>query len=221
MPPAAPKWNDVQTIYTLRLQTPGAIGTPVESATPLTADRDGFSLNASVACRPEERKRLERLCRHVARPPLALERLGRNGEGLLVHRLKRPFRGGTTEFLFEQLDFLARLAALVPRPRSHLRRYHGVLAPNLRHRRLVVSAPVPVPVPAHPGQDDKSTPAHARAPTSSMQRLRYVFDIDLRQCACRGAALRVLPVITNPRGTATMLEHIDSRAVRAPPITLS
>ena len=41
---------------TLRLQAPGAIGTPVESATPLTANRDGFSLNASVACRPEERK---------------------------------------------------------------------------------------------------------------------------------------------------------------------
>ena len=79
----------------------------MESATPLTANRDGFSLNASVACRPEERKRLERLCRYAARPPLALERLGCDGDGLVVHRLKRPFRDGTTEFLFEPLDFLA------------------------------------------------------------------------------------------------------------------
>jgi hypothetical protein len=46
-----------------------------------------------------------------------------DGDGLVVHELKRPFRDGTTEFLFEPLDFLARLAALVPRPRSHLLRY--------------------------------------------------------------------------------------------------
>ena len=130
---------------TLRLQTSDVIGTPVESATLLTANRDGFSLNPSVACRPEERERLERLWRCVARPPLALEHLGRDGDGLVVHRLKRPFRDGTTEFLFETLDFLARLAALVPRPRSHLLRYHGVLAPNARHRRLVVLAVISDP----------------------------------------------------------------------------
>ena len=37
------------------------------------------SLNASVACGAGERKKLERLCRYVARPPLALERLDRDG----------------------------------------------------------------------------------------------------------------------------------------------
>jgi len=29
---------------------------------------------------------------------------------------------------------------LVPRPRTHLTRYHGVFAPNARHRRLIVKA---------------------------------------------------------------------------------
>jgi hypothetical protein len=28
------------------------------------------------------------------------------------------------------LEFMQRLAALVPRPQLHLNRYHGVLAPN-------------------------------------------------------------------------------------------
>ncbi len=73
-----------------------------------------------MARRADERKKLERLCRSVARPPLALNRLSPDGDGLVVHELKRPFRDGTTEFLFEPLDFLARLAALVPRPRSDL-----------------------------------------------------------------------------------------------------
>jgi len=130
-----------------------------------------------------------------------------------MHRLKRPFRDGTSEFLFEPLDFLARLAALVPRPRSHLIRFQGVLAPNARHRRLVV----PVPPPTPPGTQDELSAARQRAPMTWMQRLRRVFDIDISQCPRCGAALRVLAVITEPRVIAAILEHIDTRAARAPP----
>jgi hypothetical protein len=118
-----------------------------------------------VNCGVGERKKLERLCRYVARPPLAHPRLGR--DGLVVHRLKRPFRDGTTEFLFEPLDFLARLAALVPRPRSHLIRYHGVLAANARHRRRVVPAPEPTPAAR---ADDEDAPAAKRTPMNRIQR---------------------------------------------------
>jgi len=114
--------------------------------------------------------------------------------------------------LFEPLDFLARLAALVPRPRSHLIRFHGVLAPNARHRRLVV----PVPPPTPPGTQDELSAARQRAPMTWMQRLRRVFDIDISQCPRCGAALRVLAVITEPRVIAAILEHIDTRAARAP-----
>ena len=53
----------------LRLHAPGAVATNVESAEPLTTTRDGFSLNAAVACRADERKKLERLCRYVTGPP--------------------------------------------------------------------------------------------------------------------------------------------------------
>jgi hypothetical protein len=63
----------------------------------------------------------------VARPAIALERLSRDGDGLVVYELKHPFRDATTHVLFEPLDFIARLAALVPRPRSHLIRFHGLL----------------------------------------------------------------------------------------------
>ena len=36
------------------------------------------------------------------------------------------------------VDFKERLAALVPRPRLHLVRFHGVLAPNAKLRALIV-----------------------------------------------------------------------------------
>ena len=40
--------------------------------------------------------------------------------------------------MMSPLEFMQRLAALVPRPRLHLIRCHGVLAPNARLRALVV-----------------------------------------------------------------------------------
>jgi len=46
------------------------------------------------------------------------------------YRLKTPYRDGTTHVIFEPLDFIARLAVLVPKPRVNLTRFHGVFAPN-------------------------------------------------------------------------------------------
>jgi hypothetical protein len=48
-----------------------------------------------------------------------------------------------THILFSGLDFLSKLAALVPRPRHNLVRYHSVFArgcrqPNARMRKLIV-----------------------------------------------------------------------------------
>ena len=54
------------------------------------------------------------------------------------YELKNPFRNGTTHILFSPLDFLSKLAALVPRPRHNLVRYHGIFAPNSKIRKLIV-----------------------------------------------------------------------------------
>ena len=55
-------------------------------------------------------------------------------------KAQMPYRDGTTQVAFEPVDFMARLAALVPKPRVNLTRFHGVLAPNHRWRGLVISA---------------------------------------------------------------------------------
>jgi len=50
--------------------------------------------------------------------------------------------------IFEPEDYEARLVALVPKPRAHLTRYHGVFAPASpeRHRLFPGRAP---PLPQH------------------------------------------------------------------------
>ena len=86
-----------QRTMRLRVPTPGESLPPTPGA--LTANHDGFSLNAAVACGATMRKKLERLCHYMARGPLPNERLSIDGDGLVVHELKRPFRDGTTQCL--------------------------------------------------------------------------------------------------------------------------
>jgi hypothetical protein len=45
--------------------------------------------------------------------------------------LVKNYRDGTTHVIFEPLDFIAHLAALVPHPRVNLTRFHGVFAPTV------------------------------------------------------------------------------------------
>jgi hypothetical protein len=87
--------------------------------------------------------------------------------GQVVCQLKIPYRNGTTHVVFEPIEFLAQLTALVPRPRGNLVRYHGILAPNAKHRRAVVPNPsqqnrrrrtrahAPVPVRAPGGRSSR------------------------------------------------------------------
>jgi hypothetical protein len=65
----------------------------------------------------------ERLCRYITRPALAEGRLSLTPQGRVRYTLKTPYRDGTTHVIFAPLDFIARLAALVPKPRVHLTRY--------------------------------------------------------------------------------------------------
>ena len=100
----------------------------------------GFSLHAGVAARADERKKLERLCGYISRPAVSEQRLSLTPNGNVRYQLKTPYRDGTTHVIFEPLDFIARLAALVPKPRVNLTRFHGVFAPNSKHRALVTPA---------------------------------------------------------------------------------
>jgi len=71
------------------------------------------------------------------RPAIANEHLTLNCAGQVVLTLKAPYRDGTP------LEFMQRLAALVLRRRRHLRRFHGVLAPNAKRRaEIIPDAPV-------------------------------------------------------------------------------
>jgi hypothetical protein len=55
-------------------------------------------------------------------------------------RQSRADSDSATHGIFEPLDFITKLAALVPKPRVNLTRFHGVFAPNSKYRAEVTPA---------------------------------------------------------------------------------
>ena len=179
----------------------------------LLAQVAGFSLHAATVCEAHQRTRLERLCRYITRPPIATKRLSMDRRGWVVYQYRRPFRDGSTHVVLEPLDFIARLAALVPRPRLNLTRFHGVFAPNCKQRARIV--------PRRPqGRVEQDKPL---APMTWAQRLKRVFAIDIETCPDCGGRLRVIACIEEPQLIAKILGHVRARdeatslEVRAPP----
>ena len=67
--------------------------------------------------------------RHVHFHCCVIDGVFGSGEDGQVHFAK-PLPDGRTELRLTPLELIERLAALIPPPRLHRHRYHGVLAPN-------------------------------------------------------------------------------------------
>jgi hypothetical protein len=91
-------------------------GDSVEAmSSPRCAGLNGFNMHANVSIGACDRARLERLLRYAARPPVCLERLARLTDGRVAYRLKRIWSDGTTDIIFEPLDFIGK-PSIVPAP---------------------------------------------------------------------------------------------------------
>ena len=139
------------------------------------------------------------------------KRLSLTSHGLVRYQLKTPYRDGTTHVLFEPLDFLARLAALVPKPRVNLTRFHGVFAPNCKLRSQVT--------PARRGkgrqrpgvESEEKAPAEKHASMTWAKRLKRVFDMDVQTCDACGGAVKIVAAIENPGAIKKILDHLDEQ----------
>ena len=183
----------------------------------LCADIDGFSLHAAVRCAADDRQALEQLCRYITRPALANERVQTNAAGQVVLRLKTPWRDGTTHLVMSPLEFMQRLAALVPRPRLHLIRFHGVLAPNAKLRALVVPQEPEAPAQETKPAECGANCAHHRPVRLSWAKLlKRVFEIDMAHCPSCGGELKIIAAILEQPVIERILMHLGLQA-RAPP----
>jgi hypothetical protein len=179
------------------------------------ANAQGFSLHAEVRCAMNQRNKLEQLCRYITRPAIANDRLKLNSAGDVVLQLKSPYQDGTTHIVMSPLEFMQRLAALVPRPRLNLIRFHGVLAPNAKLRSVIVPG---APVNANDSAEELDALSHhsTSARMSWARLLKRVFDIDIEHCPHCGGTLKIIAAIEEPAVIAKILAHLGL-PTRAPP----
>lgn len=182
------------------------------------AKAGGFSLHAGVATGAHQRKKLERICRYVARPAVSEKRLALTRDGRVRYELKTPYSDGTTHVIFEPLDFMARLAALVPKPRVNLTRFHGVFAPNSKYRMTITPAKRGKGARKQAGiEPDERTPTEQRASMTWARRLKRVFNIDITECEqCQGP-VKVIACIEDPIVIEKILAHLKTKEQEASP----
>jgi hypothetical protein len=212
------------TCVQLSLSTPPSAGAVAQQG--LLVSAQCMSLHAATTVDGRDRKRLERLCKYLLRPPFSLDAVHRLPDGRV--RLDLPRKGRFVDMTPQQ--FLAKLAALVPPPRANLVHYAGCFA-NRHHLRPRI---VPVPNVAlrspqqlrlfdFAGKPLLHTPAleldaprmHRR---SWAHLLARVFAIGVTACRC-GGRLKIIAAVLDPDEIALHL-HGARAPPRPPPLGL-
>jgi hypothetical protein len=151
-------------------------------------------------------------------------------DGRLRYRLKRRWNDGTTAVIYEPMELMERLAALVPPPRFNIVRYYGVLAPASSLRPYIVPEDKSDIAPAHPGcsakaeisttEEAETKPKRGKKPKnySWAQLMKRVFELDVLVCPRCGLQMRVLCAIHPPDAIQKILTCLGLLS-RAPPIT--
>jgi Putative transposase/Transposase zinc-binding domain len=198
---------------------------PVAAA---SAQANGYSLHAGLVVPAGRRERLERVCRYVLRPPVAIERLHLTDDGRVRLSLRQPWRDGTTDLIFTPVELLERLAVLVPRPRINLLLYFGVLGARAAGRAEVTSRRETAAA-DHPATTDAVTPCEPAESGGGRNRswaalMQRTFGLDVLACPGCGGRLRLIALIEQRAVVTRILAHLGlptelpvARPARPPP----
>jgi len=133
---------------------------------------------------------------------------------------------GTTHLIFEPLQFIEKLAALVGPPRANLLHDHGYLAPCASWRKKIVPAP-PEPEPARhidaPLERFGQPPPLPPRPTGTRWfpwalLLWRSLQIDALLCPRCGSRMKILAYLTDPPVVEAVLDALE-RPSQAPTVS--
>ena len=182
------------------------------------ARQDGFDLHAGVRIPAGHRDTLERICKYALRPPVAADRLRLTTDGQVLLELKRRWSDGTTHLVFDPLELLERLAAIIPRPRINLVLYYGVLGARSAWRAQIV------PTPAGHAMSRAAAGSSRVSASPWATLMRRSFGFDVLACPGCGGRLRLMAIIEQPVVIRKILDHLglpteipQPRSARDPP----
>jgi len=165
----------------------GRKGYEPKKSDPTSAQFEGFSVHAGVRVSGTNRQGLAQVCRYVLRPPFATERINVDGAGRVIYELRKPRGDGATHLVMEPVEFIEKLAALVPPPRAHTVQYHGILAPNSKWRKSRKD------VEQEPTKEKPGGSAKRRRNWAEL--LQKTFGVDAMRCGKCGGRMELIAVI--------------------------
>jgi hypothetical protein len=127
---------------------------------------------------------------------------------------RRRWRNGTTHVIFEPLELIEKLGALVPAPRFNLIRYSGVLAPSASWRPHVIPPEPSGDFNSHPGCRGKKCSIGQTQNNMACRPRRYawaellkrVFSVDILKCDRCGERMRILCAINSASAIQKILD---------------
>ena len=134
-------------------------------------------------------------------------RLSWREDGRLRLELPRAWSDGTQALVFDPLDFISRLAAIVPRPRVNQIRYHGILAPNAAWRSRVVPTDGRVVRRRRHG-----VPTRGRW-LRWAELMKRVFEQDVLRCDACGGRREVIALIKERSVIEAILDSLELPSV--------
>ena len=107
---------------------------------------------------------------------------------------------------------MAKLAALIPKPKVNLTDFHGVFAPNSQYRKIITSE----------GKAKKSkssivttkgteTEKEKRKTMTWVKRLKRIFNIDIETCEVCQGHVKIIACIENPVVMDKILTHFKNK----------
>ncbi len=170
----------------------------------------------------DEKDRLARLARYMARAPLADARVREGPDGRLLVRTPLDPRTGATEVAFGPLDLIHALAQQIPDKGQHLVRYYGAYANRARKLYRAVEG-------EEGGRGGREDPRDAESEFARERRrswarlLRKILEVDPLLCPKCGVEMKIVAVITDPEVVDRILAHLEASGgndpfdARAPP----
>ena len=171
----------------------------------------GFNIHANTVIEAEDRDRLEQMCRYIQRPVIAKDRLKKLEDGRFYYAFKRQWKSGARGIFFEGPDLLERLVALIPPPRKHQTRYHGVYAPHSRFQRAI----------KHMTTRFEQALSHQARQRRHVywvlwaELLKRTFREDVERCPHCTSTLQRISLITTPEAIIALIAYDES--ARGPP----
>jgi hypothetical protein len=162
--------------------------------------------------------------RYITRPALAMDALEKRDNGTLSLETPPDPRSGATRVVLDPLEWIHRISAHMPDPRSHCQRFYRA---HSNRGRVATAHAQGDSGEAAAAPEDGDTDFSREARSTWARLIRKIFEANPLTCGACGAPMRIIPFITDRRVADRILRHRQSDRgrtedpfePRAPPIS--